>query len=216
MNSQIKHRTRVMNHGEVFTHEREVNAMLDLVNQETERIDSRFLEPACGTGNFLVEILNRKLKIIKKKYKRSQHEYEKYAIVATSSLYGVDLLRDNIDECRKRLLEIFSREYRSIFKTKINPEFIEIISLILKKNMVCGDALTLRDETGKPIVFTEWSFPYNNIMLKRREYSFDNILNFPPLDSFLATSDMGEGVVLPNILKDHHLINYMRLKDEYS
>ena len=92
MSDQVKSKKRVADHGEVFTSEREVNAMLDLVKQETERIDSRFLEPACGTGNFLVEILNRKLKIVKYRYKKSQLEFERNAIIAISSIYGVDIL----------------------------------------------------------------------------------------------------------------------------
>jgi type I restriction-modification system DNA methylase subunit len=82
----------------VFTSEREVHAMLDLVKQETERIDSRFLEPACGTGNFLVEILRRKLAIVEQRYGKNQIEYERYSIIAISSIYGVDLLQDNIEE----------------------------------------------------------------------------------------------------------------------
>ena len=97
--SQVKSKKRVTDHGEVFTSEREVNAMLELVKQETERIDSRFLEPACGNGNFLAEVLRRKLAIVEKKYKKSQLEYERYAILAVSSIYGVDILEDNAQEC---------------------------------------------------------------------------------------------------------------------
>src|SRR3990167_1072830 len=114
--SQIKSKHRVTNHGEVFTNEREVNGMLDLVKNETERLDSRFLEPACGTGNFLVAVLNRKLSVLKQKYSRSQTEYEKYGIIVISSLYGIDLLEDNVEECKERLVEIFKKEYSSIFK----------------------------------------------------------------------------------------------------
>ena len=94
--SQTKSKQRVTYHGEVFTAEREVNAMLDLVKQETVRIDSRFLELACGTGNFLVEILQRKLAVVKTRYKRNPDDYERYAVIAVSSIYGVDLLQDNI------------------------------------------------------------------------------------------------------------------------
>ncbi len=109
--TQIKSKKRVANHGEVFTAKREVNAMLDLVKHETDRIDSRFLEPACGTGNFLVEILNRKLSVVERKYKRNQIEYERYAVLAISSIYGIDLMIDNICECRKRLFEILNDAY---------------------------------------------------------------------------------------------------------
>src|SRR5947209_1632607 len=78
---------RVADHGEVYTRPREVNAMLDLVKQETERIDSRFLEPACGHGNFLAEIVQRKLRVVESRYARSPLEHERYTLLAVSSLY---------------------------------------------------------------------------------------------------------------------------------
>ena len=101
---QVKSRERVQQHGEVFTNEREVNAMLDLVKHETERIDSRFLEPACGDGNFLAEILRRKLQVCRKfveQGKNTQLEYEKNAVLAVSSIYGIELLTDNAMACRE-------------------------------------------------------------------------------------------------------------------
>ena len=104
--SQIKSKKRVTDHGEVYTNEREVKAMCDLVKTETERIDSRFLEPACGNGNFLAEILSRKLTVVSQKYKKSSFDYEKYSVVAITSLYGVDILIDNVLECRERLYDI--------------------------------------------------------------------------------------------------------------
>ncbi|MGO1585509.1 MAG: DNA methyltransferase, partial [Mesonia sp.] len=125
--TQVKSKKRVTDHGEVFTNEREVNAMLDLVKQETERIDSRFLEPACGTGNFLVEILKRKLAIVTNKYKKSQLEFERYAVIAVSSIYGVDLLEDNAKECRERLLTIFKDTYTVIYKEKVKQECVDTI-----------------------------------------------------------------------------------------
>ena len=103
VDKQIKSRERVVDHGEVFTNEREVNAMLDMVEGECERIDSRFLEPACGDGNFLAEVLRRKLEVVKRRYGSSSIDYERHAFVAVSSLYGVDLLSDNAAACRKRL-----------------------------------------------------------------------------------------------------------------
>ncbi len=117
---QIKSKKRVADHGEVFTAQREVNAMLDLVKQETERIDSRFLEPACGTGNFLAEILRRKLAIVASRYAKSQLEFERYAVIAVSSIYGVDLLEDNVQHCRERLFNIFNEIYSSFFKNLCN------------------------------------------------------------------------------------------------
>lgn len=210
-NNQIKSKARVTNHGEVFTHEREVNGMLDLVKNETERLDSRFLEPACGTGNFLAEILNRKLVVLKQKYRKGQPEYEKYGVVVISSLYGVDLLEDNVDECKERLLKIFEKEYTSIFKCQFNNEYVKVLKFILSKNIVCGDALTMKDNKGNPLILSEWSMPYNDSKIKRREYSFKDIFNPTLLWSFTTDSDTGERVILPNVYKDHPLINYMEL-----
>ncbi|WP_200865514.1 DNA methyltransferase [Thermosynechococcus sp. NK55a] len=118
MNPQIKSKQRIADYGEVLTPRPIVNAMLDLVKQETERIDSRFLEPACGTGNFLTEILKRKLKIVEKRYGKSQLEYERYAVLAVSSLYGIEILEDNAQECRQRLFAVFDEAYTRLFKEK--------------------------------------------------------------------------------------------------
>ena len=98
----MKSKKRVAEHGEVFTNPREVSAMCDMVIQETERVDSRFLEPACGDGNFLIEILKRKLNIVRKKYQKSIYDYERFSLLAIGSLYGVELLEDNVIACRER------------------------------------------------------------------------------------------------------------------
>lgn len=119
---QTRSRQRVSDHGEVFTSKREVNAMLDLVKNETERIDSRFLEPACGHGNFIAEILERKLNVVEEKYKRSQFEFERNGILAVSSIYGIDLLPDNIKEARERLLGIFTDRYSRLDKGEVKAE----------------------------------------------------------------------------------------------
>jgi hypothetical protein len=117
-NHQVKSKKRVNDHGEVLTSEREVNAMLDLVKDETERIDSRFLEPACGDGNFLAEILRRKLQAVKNSYNNNHLEHEKYAILAFTSIYGIDILLDNVEDCISRLFNIFNDEYISNCKDK--------------------------------------------------------------------------------------------------
>jgi len=155
---QIKTRQRVADHGEVFTAEREVNAMLDLVKQETERIDSRFLEPACGNGNFLAEILKRKLNVVKTRYGKNVIEYEQYAVLAVTSIYGVDILQDNIDECCKRLYSIFEEEYKKNCKD-IDESVCKSVKYILSHNILCGDALTMKRSYGNdsPIIFPEWS-----------------------------------------------------------
>lgn len=111
---QVKSRQRVADHGEVFTAEREVKAMCDLVKQETERIESRFLEPACGNGNFLAEVLTRKLAVVKSRYGKSPFDYERYSVLAMTSLYGVDILEDNAEECRQRLFDIWDKEYADV------------------------------------------------------------------------------------------------------
>lgn len=178
---QVKSKQRVADHGEVFTSEREVNAMLDLVQQETERIDSRFLEPACGDGNFLTEILRRKLAVVKNKYKKSPTDYEKNAVLAASSIYGVDILQDNVDSCQARLFAIWDEEYTSVCKKEVNEDCRDAVRFILNRNIVCGNALTLKkvDSLGKdidePIVFSEWAF-VTGLKLQRSDYTFDKLL----------------------------------------
>lgn len=179
---QIKTKERVQNHGEVFTNEREVKAMCDMVDHETKRIDSRFLEPACGDGNFLAEILTRKLKIVKDKYKKSFIDYEKQSIIVISSLYGVDILIDNVVSCRERLYKIWDKQYKSIFKDECNDDTRKAVNFILSKNIVCGNALTLKqvDDKGvdleSPIIFSEWGF-VTGMMISRKDYTFDELLN---------------------------------------
>src|SRR5665213_2307320 len=116
LENQVVSKQRVTDHGEVYTSSREVNAMLDLVKQETERIDSRFLEPACGDGNFLTKILERKLRAVESRYGRSQLEFERNAVLAVTSIYGIDILEDNVLKCRQRLFDVFERQYGARFK----------------------------------------------------------------------------------------------------
>ena len=181
MKQQIKSRQRVTEHGEVFTGEREVKAMCDLVDNETNRIDSRFLEPACGDGNFLAEILTRKLARVKKQYKSSHLDYEKNAILALSSMYGVDILLDNCIACRERLFKLWDDEYTAVCKKDANDETREAAKFILKRNIVCGNALTLMcvdencNDTKEPIVFSEWSFVMGSQIL-RKDYRLDVLL----------------------------------------
>lgn len=143
MAKQVKSKQRVADHGEVFTAEREVKAMCDLVADECLRIDSRFLEPACGDGNFLVEILSRKLSVVKNKYKKSTYDYERNAILALTSIYGVDILLDNAETCRKRLFELWNKEYTSNCKKEASDEARNSAKAILEANIVCGNALSL-------------------------------------------------------------------------
>ena len=157
MESQVISKQRVSDHGEVFTSKREVNAMLDLVKQETERIDSKFLEPACGNGNFLTEILERKLRVVESKYGKSQLEYERHAVIAVASIYGIDKQEDNVIECRQRLFEIFDNKYSERFKSKAKDECRDAVKYILERNIVHGDAIRLLtvDKAPRPIIFSE-------------------------------------------------------------
>jgi len=191
----------VADHGEVFTAEREVNAMLDLVKNEAERIDSRFLEPACGNGNFLAQILRRKLQTVAARYSRDDAAYERYAVLAVTSLYGVELLQDNVIECRERLFEIFDGEYAKNCAAQ-NNDTRAAVRHILERNILCGDALTMKTPDGWPIVFAEWS-SINGALLKRRDFRLDQILKdkepavsrplFDELDSYTMGAE-GQGV----------------------
>ena len=175
MAGQVRSRRRVVDHGEVFTAEREVNAMLDLVGAETERIESRFLEPACGNGNFIAEVLRRKLAVVAARYRRSPDEYQRYAFLAVSSIYGVDILADNVGECRERLFRIVEKDARSNIKGSIEPAFLDAVRYVLEKNILCGDALTLKDADGEPIRFAEWSMVTGDLV-KRRDFLLSELL----------------------------------------
>ncbi len=182
MKQQVKSKERVTDHGEVFTAEREVNAMLDLVKQETERIDSRFLEPACGDGNFLAEILRRKLAVAERNYKKSAHDYEKYAILALMSMYGVDIMQDNVEICRKRLFSIWNEQYTKTCRNEASDEARKTAEYILSKNIICGNALTMMqvdsecNDTDNYITFSEWSFVLGD-KVKRRDFRLDQLLD---------------------------------------
>ena len=224
MEKQVVSKKRVADHGEVLTSKREVNAMLDLVKQETERIDARFLEPACGTGNFLTEILNRKLKVVEAKYRRSQLEFERNIVSAVSSVYGIDILEDNVIECRRRLFEIVNQKYTALFKGKAKNEVRKAIQFILEKNIIWGDALDLKTVGATPhqIIFSEWSFPFNNSQIKRRDFVFAELLpnesnkrNQPDLFSTNEhTSDLGEKVFLPTETHSYPPIHFLRVGEE--
>ena len=219
---QIKSKQRVKDHGEVFTQEREVNAMLDLAKNETERIESRFLEPACGNGNFLAAILERKLAIVKKKYGSSQPEFERMAFLAVSSVYGVELLQDNIEACIERLYNIFNNVYTKLYKDKCKDKLRASVRFALKRNILQGNALNLKETNGKDyIIFSEWSFPFNDGRIKRRDFKFAALADFfnpntLPLDSIKEISDTGEESFTPKPVKEFPLVHYLSLNYEDS
>ena len=204
---QIKSRERVVERGEVFTAEREVNAMLDLVRQETERIDSRFLEPACGNGNFLVEILRRKLRIVHSDCDMVQ---------AVCSIYGIDIMPDNVAECRERLMAIVEECYHPL-----EGELRETVRYVLQRNILWGDALTLREplpdtatqaerNQAPSITFSEWGFIADRV--KRKDYHLSALMqaqSSPVPDLF---SDIGEEAYLdPKPVREFKPIHYLKL-----
>jgi hypothetical protein len=166
----VKSKQRVADHGEVFTPEWMVKAMLDLVKNESERIDSRFLEPACGSGNFLVQVLQRKLAAVELKYGASEFEKRHYALLGVMCLYGIELLPDNIAECRASLLKVFA-EY---LKIESSDPLYRAAYHVLSLNLVHGDALTMRSHDGQPITFAEWGY-LGKGKYQRRDFRFDSL-----------------------------------------
>lgn len=165
----IRSKKRVADHGEVFTPPWLVEAMLDLVKGETERIDSRFLEPACGSGNFLVPILKRKLAAVELRYgKAGDFEKQHYALLALMCIYGIELLADNIAECRANLLEVLG-DYLNV---KAPEYFHQTASYVISQNIIHGDALTMRTSDARPIVFAEWGY-LGKGKFQRRDFRLD-------------------------------------------
>ena len=166
--SLVKSKQRVADHGEVFTPPWMVEAMLDLVKGESERIDARFLEPACGSGNFMVQILRRQLAAVELKYGKSDFERRHYALLGLMCLYGIELLADNIDECRANVLEVFAN-YLQLDET---DDLYRAASYVLQQNLVHGDALTMRDHNGQAITFAEWGY-LGKGKYQQRDFRFD-------------------------------------------
>lgn len=225
---QIKSRKRVTERGEVFTAEREVNAMLDLVKQETERIDSRFLEPACGNGNFLVEILRRKLEVIKRQYQKQLGELELQTTIAISSIYGVDIMKDNVEECCQRLLDIVCNWYAEVHPLQKAPseKLSATWSYLLHRNILWGDALTLREPQGekdsfmgqneaKPITFSEWSFIRD--MVIRKDYHLAALVQAQSSSVPFVRNDQGGEVYLPpEPIREYRPIHYLKIATYYD
>lgn len=225
---QIKSRERVAERGEVFTAEREVNAMLDLVKQETERIDSRFLEPACGTGNFLVEILRRKLDVVKRQYQKQLGELELQTTIALSSIYGVDIMKDNVEECCQRLLDIVCNWYTEVHpQQKAASEKLKSTwSYLLHRNILWGDALTLREpvsqdatitekQNAKPITFSEWSFIRD--MVIRKDFHLAALVQAQSASVPFVKNDQGGEVYLPpEPINEYRPIHYLKIATYYD
>ena len=216
---QVVSRQRVADHGEVYTAKREVCAMLDLVKDETGRIDSRFLEPACGTGNFLVEILNRKMEAVRRQHSRNAYEYDLASAVAVSSMYGVELLPDNVETCRQRLLSQWQTTYRDHRKAEAPPQLLRCIGYLLQKNILCGDALTMLQHNGRPVTFCEWSFMGTSGRVKRRDFELAELLRNVEYDrpkageEGLLFADTGEPTFVHLPKREYPLTDYLKLPD---
>lgn len=206
---QVKSLNRVRNHGEVLTASREVEAMLDLVKNESERIDSRFLEPACGDGNFLVAILKRKLATVTARYKTKRADFEVQMLSALSSIYGIDLLQDNIELTINRMLDIAIKIYKKALRAYPDDNYKQVMRFILEKNILQGDSLNGIDQ----IIFTQWTLI--GYQFKREEYSFSQmnqqaeILNTPLFTSLV--SDNGKDIFIPRPLNSYPLMHYRNL-----
>jgi hypothetical protein len=180
----VKSKRRVADHGEVFTPAWLVEAMLDLVKDETERIDSRFLEPACGSGNFLVPVLKRKLAAVELKYGKSDFERRHYALLGLMCIYGIELLPDNIAECRANLLEVFA-DYLNLDET---DELYRAAFYVLSQNLVHGDAMKMRTHDDRAIAFAEWGY-LGKGKFQRRDFRLDSLAQsskFSAKDSVFA------------------------------
>ena len=204
--SQIKSRKRVAQHGEVFTNPREVNAMLDLVRDESFRLDSRFLEPACGDGNFLIEILRRKLSLLKDI--KSPTEWEFQSLIAVGSCYGIELLEDNAEACRCRL-RLFTEVRKQVGKKYCTQGYEESLRYMLRKNIVCGDALTYRTADGKPITFCEWTPIAGSMQFSRRDFQFDFLVN--QTHQYSLFDEQGEAQSFDEPIKSYPPIHYTQL-----
>lgn len=210
----IKSKHRVANHGEVFTSDREISNMLDLVKNEAENIGSRFLEPACGDGNFLAAILRRKLEVVTFRYRKSQTDWERYAIIALSSIYGVELLQDNVEWCRERLYQIFLSEYSLLYKKKVLQDCLDSAKYILSRNILWWDALDFTNPISKEsIVFSEWT-PVNGSLIKRRDYAFKFLVE--KSHQFSLFDESWDPAEIDQPVKDYSLSHFLKLSTAYE
>lgn len=181
MCEQIKSKQRVADHGEVFTNEREVKAMCDLVGDEVKKIDSTVLEPACGEGNFLIEILSRKLETVRELYAETKAKYDLNSVIAVSSLYGVDILGDNVVICRQNLYDLWQDTYVQVIGKEPEEKLQKTVTYILKQNIVRGNTISTKlvdentNDTEEPIVFSEWKFDGRGYVV-REENRLDAML----------------------------------------
>jgi len=203
--SLIRSKKRVADHGEVFTPAWMVDAMLDLVKGESERIDARFLEPACGSGNFLVPVLQRKLAAVELKFGKADFNKRHYALLGLMCCYGIELLADNIEECRANMLEVLSDYLR------LSPEddLYRAASHVLASNLVQGDALTMKTTLGSPISFAEWGY-IGKGKFQRRDFRLDVLTG---ASAFNAEGSLFAGLGNHEIFKPTQTYSPMTIKD---
>lgn len=220
--SQINSKQRVADHGEVYTREEEVNAMIDLVDHQADQIETRFLEPACGTGNFLAEVLRRKLEVVNRRYPKAQREnYELGVIVATSSVYGIELLADNVLACRERLLEIVFYHFKARYPKGPDQELVANLTFILDLNIVHGDALSFERKDGAegPIRFSQWSAIGRK--MKRWEYAYGYMVNGEeasapqPSPQSMLPGLAPEPIEEPYLIKEYDAVYFRELHRAY-
>lgn len=171
---QIKSKKRVSEHGEVFTNKREVNAMLDMVQDEITKLKSTVLEPACGNGNFLIEILKRKMNVVNCIY-RSQYEYELYSMLVFSTIYGLDIQKDNVLEARTRLMTYFMLNYELLFNSRPSKNIQTALKFILQKNVQCANSLNMQNEKKQSLIISEWNLCENGTIIRKDVYYKDLI-----------------------------------------
>jgi hypothetical protein len=205
----VKSRQRVIDHGEVFTPEWMVNDMLDLVKDESERIDSRFLESACGEGNFLVVVLQRKLAVVQARFGSSEFERQHQALLALMCIYGIELLEDNVDACRLRLMNIFI-DYLQI--TADSP-FYAAAESVLQSNILHADALTMMTQplAPKPIVVAEWSY-LGKGNYQRRDFRFDALTQMSSFGTDTLFGDIGKHAIFVPV-KDYPRLSVKEIPD---
>ena len=201
----IRSKKRVADHGEVFTPAWMVEAMLDLVKGETERIDARFLEPACGSGNFLVPVLQRKLAAVELEFGKSGFNKRHYALLGLMCSYGIELLADNIEECRANMFEVLLEYLR------LTPEddLYRAASHVLAANLVHGDALTMKTAGNEPITFAEWGYIGKGKFL-RRDFRLDALTG---ASAFNSEGSLFAGLGNHEIFKPDKTYPPMTIKD---
>lgn len=212
MAQSLNIRQRVIDYGEVFTPPALVNDMLDLVAHECQRIDSRFLEPACGNGNFLAEVLRRKLTTVDNRDGKNRMHWERDAVLSVCSLYGIDLMADNILQCRQRLLKIVAEAHQRRFIEPLPAKAARSVEFILSRNILQGDALSFRTCDAQAIVFSEWS-PINGTLIKRRDFVYEHLLEEARVSKLPLFSDQGDDVYLPQSVGEQPPCHYLDLPD---